>query len=170
MPVTAGNRLTLIENSAEALQVLVRAIDEARSTCHLEFYIWTAGGLADRVAEAMMAAAARGVMCRMLLDDVGSREFLRSDWVPRLREAGVIVEAALQARLWRLIFVRFDLRLHRKLAIIDGRIAYTGSMNLVDARLVQAVCRRRAVGRRGRERGGARRRAPGRNVSGRLGD
>ena len=49
MPVTAGNRLTLIENSAEALQVLVRAIEEARSTCHLEFYIWTAGGLADRV-------------------------------------------------------------------------------------------------------------------------
>ncbi len=83
----------------------------------------------------MMAAAARGVKCRMLLDDVGSRQFLRSDWVPRLREAGVMVEAALQARLWRLIFVRFDLRLHRKLAIIDGRLAYTGSMNLVDARL-----------------------------------
>ncbi len=135
MPVTAGNRLTLIENSAEALQVLVRAIEGARSTCHLEFYIWTAGGLADRVAEAMMAAAARGVKCRMLLDDVGSRQFLRSDWVPRLRAAGVFVEAALQARLWRLIFVRFDLRLHRKIAIIDGRIAYTGSMNLVDARL-----------------------------------
>jgi cardiolipin synthase A/B len=135
MPVTTGNRLDLVENSADALQDLVRAINEARSTCHLEFYIWTAGGLADKVAEALMAAAARGVICRMLLDDVGSRRFLRSDWVPRLREAGVAVEAALRARLWRLIFVRFDLRLHRKLAIIDGRVAYTGSMNLVDARL-----------------------------------
>ncbi|HXY35382.1 MAG TPA: cardiolipin synthase [Planctomycetaceae bacterium] len=135
MPVTAGNRLELIENSADALEALVEAINEAQSSCHLEFYIWTAGGLADRVAEAMMAAAARGVTCRMLLDDVGSREFLRSDWVHRLQEAGVAVEAALQARVWRLIFVRFDLRLHRKLAIIDGRVAYTGSMNLVDARL-----------------------------------
>jgi cardiolipin synthase len=135
MPATTGNQLELIENSAAALQALVRAIDEARSTVHLEFYIWTAGGLADRVAEAMMAAAARGVVCRMLLDDVGSRTFLRSEWVRRLTEAGVSVEAALRARLWRLIFVRFDLRLHRKLAIIDGRVAYTGSMNLVDARL-----------------------------------
>jgi cardiolipin synthase A/B len=134
MPVTAGNRLELIGSSAQGLEALVRAINEARSTCHLEFYIWNEGGLADRVTEAMMAASARGVICRMLLDDVGSREFLRSDWVPRLKEAGVMVEAALQARLWRLIFVRFDLRLHRKLAVIDGRVAYTGSMNLVDAR------------------------------------
>ncbi len=135
MPVTAGNRLELINNSADGLKALVQAINEARSTCHLEFYIWNEGGLADRVAEALMAAAGRGVVCRMLLDDVGSREFLRGNWVPRLQEAGVAVEAALRARLWRLIFVRFDLRLHRKLAIIDGRVAYTGSMNLVDARL-----------------------------------
>jgi cardiolipin synthase len=135
MPVTAGNRLELIGNSADGLRALVKSINEARSTCHLEFYIWTEGGLADRVAEALMAAASRGVICRMLLDDVGSREFLRSDWVPRLRAAGVAVEAALRARLWRLIFVRFDLRLHRKLAVIDGQVAYTGSMNLVDARL-----------------------------------
>jgi cardiolipin synthase len=135
MPVTAGNRLELINNSADGLRDLVRAINEAKSTCHLEFYIWTEGGLADEVAEALMAAAARGVNCRMLLDDVGSREFLRSDWVRRLQNAGVAVEAALRARLWRLIFVRFDLRLHRKLAVIDGRVAFTGSMNLVDARL-----------------------------------
>ncbi|HEV3301895.1 MAG TPA: cardiolipin synthase [Planctomycetaceae bacterium] len=135
MPVTAGNRLDLIGNSADALKALVEAINEAKSSCHLEFYIWTAGGIADRVAEALMAASARGVVCRMLLDDVGSREFLRSDWVRRLEDSGVSVEAALRARLWRLIFVRFDLRLHRKLAIIDGRVAYTGSMNLVDARL-----------------------------------
>jgi cardiolipin synthase A/B len=135
MPVTAGNRLDLIGNSADALRALVRAIQKAQSTCHLEFYIWTEGGLADEVAEALIAAAARGVICRMLLDDVGSREFLRSDWVRRLRGSGVSVEEALRARLWRLVFVRFDLRLHRKLAIIDGRVAYTGSMNLVDARL-----------------------------------
>ncbi|HET6324981.1 MAG TPA: cardiolipin synthase [Planctomycetaceae bacterium] len=134
MPVTASNRLELIADSAGGLEALVKAIQEARHTCHLEFYIWNAGGLADEVAKALMAASARGVICRLLLDDVGSREFLRSDWVPRLQEAGVSVEAALRARLWRLIFVRFDLRLHRKLAVIDGRIAYTGSMNLVDAR------------------------------------
>jgi cardiolipin synthase len=134
MPATAGNRVELIGDSATGLEALIHAINQARSTCHLEFYIWNEGGLADDVAKALMAAAGRGVLCRLLLDDVGSREFLRSDWMPRLQQAGVLVEAALRARIWRLIFVRFDLRLHRKLAVIDGRVAFTGSMNLVDAR------------------------------------
>jgi cardiolipin synthase len=65
---------------------------------------------------------------------VGSREFLRGDWAGRFREGGVALQAALPAQIWRLLFVRFDLRLHRKLAVIDGRVAYTGSMNLVDSR------------------------------------
>ena len=63
-----------------------------------------------------------------------SRPFLRSEWAQRLQVGGVALQAALPARLWRLPFVRFDLRLHQKIAVIDGRIAYTGSLNLVDSR------------------------------------
>src|SRR6202035_5652082 len=68
MPVTAGNRVELIGDSATGLQALIHAINQARSTCHLEFYIWNEGGLADEVAKALMAAAGRGVICRLLLD------------------------------------------------------------------------------------------------------
>jgi len=57
---------------------------------------------------------------------------LRGDRVRRLRAAGVRVEAALPVGPIRALFVRADLRLHRKLVIVDGRIGYTGSMNLVD--------------------------------------
>lgn len=134
IPVMAGNRLEFLTSSEAGLVRLVKDIDEATTTCHLEFYIWGEGGLADDVANAVLRAAARGVICRVLLDDVGSREFLRSDWARRFREGGVALQAALPARIWRLPFVRFDLRLHRKIAVIDGRIAYTGSMNLADSR------------------------------------
>ena len=133
MPVTSGNRVELLTSSESGLVRLIKDIDAARKSLHLEFYIWAEGGLADEVAQAVLRAAVRGVICRVLLDDVGSREFLRGDWARRFREEGVAMQAALPARIWRLPFVRFDLRLHRKIAVIDGRIAYTGSMNLVDS-------------------------------------
>jgi len=134
MPVTSGNRLELLPDHESAFRSLIRDIDAAQRTCHLEFYIWNQGGVADEVGEALLRAAARGVTCQLLLDDVGSREFLRSEWADRLRDGKVALLAALPARFWRLAVVRFDLRLHRKLAVIDGRIGYTGSLNVVDPR------------------------------------
>src|SRR5262249_20066082 len=60
---------------------------------------------------------------------------LRSDLARNLRQAGVRVAAALQPGLLRLLLVRPDLRLHRKIAVIDGEVGYTGSLNLADPRL-----------------------------------
>ncbi len=134
IPARAGNRLEFLTSSEQGLVRLIKDIDAAEKTCHLEFYIWGEGGLADEVGQAVLRAAKRGVICRILLDDVGSREFLRGEWAGRFRDGGVALQAALPARIWRLPFVRFDLRLHRKIAVIDGHIAYTGSMNLVDSR------------------------------------
>jgi cardiolipin synthase A/B len=133
-PVTPKNRLQLLNDFEATVRLLVSDIDAAQSTCHLEFYIWNEGGHADAVVAALVRAVARGVTCQVLVDDVGSREFLHSAAAAKLRAGGVAVEAAMPARLWRLLFVRFDLRMHRKIAIIDGRVAYTGSMNLVDPR------------------------------------
>jgi len=81
-----------------------------------------------------MWAATRGVTCRVLLDAMGSGKFLKSLWVPRLKESGVEIAVALSVSPVRMLFVRFDLRLHRKIVVIDDKIAYTGSFNLVDPR------------------------------------
>lgn len=134
IPALAGNELTLLKSTDDVFRALIADIDAAQRTCHLEFYIWHPGGLADEVAAALMRAATRGVACRVLVDDVGSRDFLRSDLPRRMRAAGVVLHSALRAGLFRMLFVRFDLRLHRKIVVIDGEIAYTGSMNLVDPR------------------------------------
>lgn len=134
LPPQSGNAFSLLGRWDEALDAIIRDIDAARRSCHLAFYIWNAGGKADEVAEALLRAAARGVSCLLLLDDVGSRPFLRGPWPVRLRAAGIQVVAALPASFWRLPFTRFDLRLHRKLVLVDCKVAYTGSLNLVDPR------------------------------------
>jgi cardiolipin synthase len=132
LPALPGNRVDLLKSAAEVFPALIADIDRAQHTCHLEFYIWSGGGLADEVAQALCRAAGRGVECRVLLDAVGSWEFLRGPLVQQMTAAGVRVREALPAGLIRMLFVRFDLRLHRKIVVIDGQVAYTGSMNLVD--------------------------------------
>jgi cardiolipin synthase len=135
IPPLPGNEIRLLRDAGEAFPALVADIDAARSTCHLEFYIWDVGGKADEVVEALLRARARGVTCRVLVDSIGSKRFLRSDRVRRLRAAGVVVGEALPVTLRRLLFVRADLRLHRKIVVIDDAVGYTGSLNLADPAL-----------------------------------
>jgi cardiolipin synthase A/B len=134
IPTTPSNDLELIDGAETILRRLIEDIEAAQRNCHLEFYIWSLGGTADEVAEALLGAVKRGVTCRVLLDDVGSREFLRSPLARRLREGGVHLRAALPVGLFRMLFARLDLRLHRKIVVIDWKVAYTGSLNLVDPR------------------------------------
>lgn len=134
IPALPGNAWQILDGADATFRALIADIDAARRTCHLEFYIWGVGGRADEVAEALARAAARGVACRLLVDAVGGHAFFRSDAPGRLRRAGVEVVAAMPVNLLRMLFVRFDLRLHRKIVVIDGEVAYTGSMNLVDPR------------------------------------
>jgi cardiolipin synthase len=135
VPPLPGNQLELLPNAEAAFPALLADIDRAAKTCDLEFYIWSPGGCADEVAKALIRAAVRGVSCRVLVDAIGSKALLRSPWVDDLRKAGVQVQAALTAGLLRLVVARPDLRLDRKIAVIDGTIGYTGSLNLADPKL-----------------------------------
>jgi cardiolipin synthase A/B len=134
VPALAGNRVELLNDWEHVFNRLLADIESATSTVHVEFYIWSDGGIVDRVAEALIHAQRRGVTCRVLVDSLGSHRFLRGKICRRLREGGVHVVGALPGGLFRLPFVRFDLRLHRKIVVIDGRVGYTGSLNLVDPR------------------------------------
>lgn len=134
LPARAGNALTLMSETRAILHALACDIATACTSVDLAFYIWNAGGEADEVEAALAAAAARGVRCRVLLDAMGSKVYLAGPGAARLRAAGVRVEAAMTVRAWQMPFVRADLRLHRKIALIDDSAGYTGSLNLVDPR------------------------------------
>ena len=133
-PVVAGNKIELHTNSLKILQNFIDEINRAKKSLHLEFYIWALGGDADRVCEALIAAAQRGIACRVLLDSLGSKDWFKSQWPKRFRSAGIQVTEALPIQIGRFQFRRADLRLHRKIFVIDGAVVWTGSMNLVDPR------------------------------------
>ena len=133
-PAMAPNHLELIDAAETSLRSIIADIDRARHFCYMEFYIWNEGGTADEVCSALIRAARRGVICRVLVDAIGSSKFLKSKLASDLRKHGIELVAALPVGLLRMIFVRIDLRLHRKIVVIDGEIAYTGSLNLVDPR------------------------------------
>lgn len=134
MPTLPGNALELIDEANNFFRCLIRDIDQAQNFCFLEFYIWEEGGLADEVVAAIIRAASRGVSCRILLDSIGSDRFLKSNLAMQMQNSGAQIVESLPAGIFRALFVRVDLRNHRKIAIIDGKIAYSGSQNLVDPR------------------------------------
>ncbi len=133
-PPLANNALDIIDQPLEILIEFREQIAKAKHSVVMEFYIWEPGGLADEVADALIQASHRGVQCTLLLDSIGSHNFFKSDWPARMVAAGVDLVEALPARIYRMWLQRQDLRLHRKIVVIDAEVAYTGSMNLVDPR------------------------------------
>ena len=133
-PVVAGNKIELHTESLKILQLFIDEIQRAKKSLHLEFYIWALGGDADNVGEALISAAKRGVACRVLLDSLGSKDWFKSQWPARFRSAGIQVTEALPIQFGRFQFRRADLRLHRKIFVIDSAVVWTGSMNMVDPR------------------------------------
>lgn len=131
-PVLRGNKIQLQPDSIKGFQALMGDIAQAKVSIDLEFYIWSDGGLADEFGRALGAAAGRGVKCRLIVDAIGSAAFIRGPAFSALKAAGVQIVVALPSGLWRSLFARPDLRIHRKIAVIDSCIAYTGSMNLAD--------------------------------------
>ncbi|MBV7434857.1 cardiolipin synthase [Cardiobacteriaceae bacterium TAE3-ERU3] len=130
--ISECNQCVLYSDAGVIVENMIIDIKAAKHSCLLMFYIIDAHGMVDELLEALMAAARRGVNCQLLADDVGSKAFFRSAWPGKLREAGVLVTRSLPVGLFKTLFVRSDLRNHRKLLVVDYDVAYTGSFNLVD--------------------------------------
>lgn len=127
----SGNSLRLLQSGADFFPALTAAIDAAQHEVHLETYIFNPDASARAVQAALIRAAQRGVRVRLLIDAVGSR-LLPVSWLDSLKAAGVSVLTYRPLITGRLTSPRNLRRLHRKLAVIDARIAFIGGMNLMD--------------------------------------
>lgn len=130
LPALAGNEATLLAEYEATLARLVADIDAATHHVHLLYYIFADDRAGAPVIAALARATGRGVACRVLIDALGSRPWA-ARVVPALEAAGATVHRVLPVRLLRRRATRADLRNHRKIAVIDGRVAYTGSQNIV---------------------------------------
>lgn len=126
-----GNRVELLESGADFFPALQAAIAAAQCEVHLETYIFADDATGRAIVAALADAAQRGVAVRVMVDGFGARAF--PDGLGRtLVAAGAELEVY-RAEVARLRLRRHRLRrLHRKLAVIDGRIAFVGGINIID--------------------------------------
>lgn len=126
--LTTGNRIIPLVNGDAAFPQMLDAIASARRSISLQTYIFDSDEVGAMFREALVRAHHRGVAVRVLVDDVGAR-YARDAVVRRLRQAGVPATTFLPTRLPRL-FRYANLRNHRKILVVDGRLGFTGGMNL----------------------------------------
>jgi cardiolipin synthase A/B len=127
-PLLSGNRIEPLRDGDEAYPAMLEAIEGARESVSLATYIFDNDRAGSAFRDALAAAVARGVRVRVLIDDVGARYSFPS--MPRvLGRAGVPVARFLPAAIhWRMPY--FNLRNHRKILVVDGRVGFTGGINI----------------------------------------
>ena len=129
-----GNQLTLLQNGAVYFSQLCADIDAARSFICLETYIFAADQTGRMVSDALQKAARRGVAVRVLMDGFGSADLPQS-WLAELHAAGVQVQwfrREISPFTWNSNRKRRLLRMHRKLVVLDGEVAFVGGINIID--------------------------------------
>ena len=126
-----GNCITLLHCGVEYFPALEAAIDSAQREIHLETYIFADDRSGRRIADALMRAARRGVVVRLIVDGWGSMGFA-GNILDEMAAHGVRV-AIYRPKPKLFDFRRSNLRrLHRKVAVIDASIAFVGGINIID--------------------------------------
>ena len=127
-PLLEGNRIEPLIDGDQAFPAMLAAIEAAERSVSIVSYIFDNDFAGHDFRDALVRARDRGVEVRVLIDDVGSR-YTKPTMVRRLRDAGVPVAAFLPTRVPRL-YQYANLRMHRKILVVDGQVGFTGGMNI----------------------------------------
>ena len=123
------NQLTLLNSGHEYFPALLEAIAAARNEIYLETYIYADDATSQKITLALAQAAQRGVKVQVLVDGFGARD-MALHLVQTLKEAGVSLMFYRPPSIWH--FLHGLHRMHRKLAVVDGTVAFVGGINIVD--------------------------------------
>jgi cardiolipin synthase len=126
--ISTGNKVTLLNNGEEKFPALFKALENARSHIHIEYYILTADDVGNRLADMLIKKKKEGVEVRVIVDDVGSNHIGKLP--KRFEEAGIEFLRTLPVAFSSL--ANSNYRNHRKIVVIDGTIGFVGGINLDD--------------------------------------
>jgi cardiolipin synthase len=133
MPLVGGNSAHLIDDYEGSLAAMAEDVDAATSYVHAEFYIFSLDTTTAPFFDALEDAVRRGVTVRVLLDHWASSHCAGyKETIARVWSMGVDWQMMLPVQPLMGKYKRLDLRNHRKLLVVDGRVAYVGSQNLID--------------------------------------
>ncbi|MGH8083700.1 MAG: cardiolipin synthase [Lysobacter sp.] len=133
LPPTTATRADLLIDGAAKFEALLAAVAQAREHVHLEYYIYEPDRTGAALRDALIARARAGVEVRLLLDAVGSGKVSRRFLQPLLDAGGEVAWFHPMRLRWFWKRPWLNLRTHRKIVVIDGRVAFTGGINITDA-------------------------------------
>jgi len=134
MPMVRGNRVELWTDYQATINEMARAIDDATTSVHVEFYIMSYDATTAGFFGALERAIQRGLTVRVLYDQLASARIRGyRELKKELSRIGADYRAMLPVLPWRGVYQRPDLRNHRKLLILDSRLAFTGSQNVIES-------------------------------------
>ena len=129
-PLTANNDVKLLINGELKFPEVIEAIEAAKDHIHVEYYIYDDDETGAQVGEALIKKAKEGVVVRFMYDAFGSMS-LRRKMIKQLKDAGIKIYP-----FYRILFIAFANRLnyrnHRKIIVVDGRVAFVGGINVAD--------------------------------------
>ncbi len=128
-----NNQINLLHNGAEYFPQLEAAIENSQTEIHLETYIYESDTVGQRISAALCRAAQRGVSTYLLIDGFGSQNFPKTE-IERLLQSGVKVLIFRPEIIFSMPHRHRLRRMHRKIAIIDAKIAFVGGINIIDDR------------------------------------
>jgi cardiolipin synthase len=129
-PMTAGNKIDVLENGEGIFPAMLDAIGAAKKTVNFEAYIFWSGEVGTRFREAFIKAAARGVEVRVLLDAVGSSSKLKESDADAMEKSGVRVQYFHSKKPWKVWVLNH--RNHRRVMVVDGVVGFTGGVGFAD--------------------------------------
>lgn len=131
-PLIAGNKLTLLNDGPKTMAAMIAAIRTATDNINLETYIFDQGEMGNEFADLLIQKQHEGVQVNVIYDGVGSLKTPK-EFFQRLRDAGInLVEFNPISPFKRMGFWRLNNRDHRKILVVDGKIAFTGGINISD--------------------------------------
>lgn len=129
-PLTGNNKVKILLNGEDKFPEVIEVLRNAKNHIHIEYYIYEDDEIGQALEEILIQKAKEGVQVRFIYDDFGSRS-IRRKLVPRLRKAGV--KAFPFHKIIFLLFAnRLNYRNHRKIIVVDGKIAFVGGINVSD--------------------------------------
>ena len=129
-PLTGNNSVKLLVNGENKFPEVLLALQLAKKHIHIEYYIYEDDQIGRAIEEILIQKVRQGVSVRFIYDDFGSHS-IRKEMVHRLKENGVEIFPFL--KVYFIAFAnRLNYRNHRKIIVVDGRIAFVGGINVSD--------------------------------------
>ncbi|MBS0342533.1 MAG: cardiolipin synthase [Proteobacteria bacterium] len=131
LPVSSATGVELLSGGARTYDAIFQAIREARHHVHLEYYIYEPDKIGTQLRDLLIERAREGVAVRLLIDALGSKRVGRKFMAP-MREAGIEVALFHDTKVGRRLRPVTNYRTHRKIVVCDGRVGFTGGVNITD--------------------------------------